>query len=173
MKKLFVLFSLVLCIWLFTGCGANGEGNTEPSETPVNNENVAIDAFVCNDVDLKIGAEMTEDIKSALGTATDVQEAPSCHYDGNDTIYFYDGFTVYTYTENDKQIIYLIEITNENYVATKNTCVGMSFEDVKTTLGEPQEETELVLVYNLSETTAIRFTQENSVVSMIEYEEIK
>ena len=66
-----------------------------------------------------------------------------------------------------------VEFASENYVATKNTCVGMSFEDVKTTLGEPQEETELVLVYNLSETTAIRFTQENSVVSMIEYEEIK
>lgn len=173
MKKLVVLLSLILSLLLFVGCSATGDTNTDPSENVTNNAEVAVDVFAYNDANLKIGSEMTDDIKTALGTATDVQEAPSCHYDGNDTIYFYDGFTVYTYTENDKQIIYLIEITSENCVATKNTCVGMTFDEIKTALGEPQEETELVLVYNLSETTAIRFTQENSAVSMIEYEEVK
>ena len=91
---------------------------------------------------------------SALGTASSVEEAPSCLSNGNDIkIYYYSGLTVYTYIEGDKEIIYEIEITSPSYTTTKGLAVGMTVADAEALYGTNYSNSGGVICYYDSSNT--------------------
>ena len=121
--------------------------------------------------ELKIGMTVNDDTVNSLGTVIDKQNAPSCHFDGNDTIYCYNGFKLYTYMDNGAQKLYLIEIDGSSVKTAKGASIGMTVDNIKSLYGEPEKETGTSIVY--SENGAnVRFTfNSDEVITLIEYEE--
>lgn len=172
MKKIISILLVALILLSFVACGKDtGDSTTKPEESTPASVTARDDSFVYSDVVLSIGEGISADTLKPLGEPLDKQSAPSCHFDGNDTIYIYDGLKIYTYADGDKEIVYLIEITSDVYSAKDGAKVGMTLDEIKTLLGAPSQETAVGLVYSISDTTAIRFTVADSVVTMIEYEE--
>ena len=177
MKKIISLFLVAIMVLTFVACGKDKSTNDTTEATNNNNKPAATvardDSFVTGDLVLNIGEAIPSDkLTTVLGEPLDKQSAPSCHYDGNDTIYIYDGIVIYTYADGDSEIVYLVELSSDTYTAKGDTKVGMTADEVKAILGTPTQETAVSLVYEVSDTTAIRFTLADSVVSMIEYEEV-
>jgi len=175
MKKAMCFILCTVLLLCLAACGGkddqiNPETNSNATAKP-GTDSVAEDAFVTDGVALSIGGTIQDGDLAPLGNPTDVQSAPSCHYDGNDTIYIYDGLTVYTYSDKDDEVVYLIEITNESYAAYKNTKIGMNVDEIKSVLGEPADETAIAVIYDISDDTTLRFSVSDSTVTMIEYEE--
>lgn len=104
---------------------------------------------------------------SALGKANSVQQAPSCHYSGMDNIYYYSGFTIYTYLKDSQEIIYDIEVTSSSYKTTKGVKVGDSADTVKQTYGSPAIDTADYIEYQ-SGSTHLAFYISGSTVNTIE-----
>lgn len=174
MKKIISILLVALMIFSFVACGKDTDGTTTTTadENAPAGTTARDDSFVHGDLVLNISEAISADTLTPLGEPLDKQSAPSCHFDGNDTIYIYDGLTIYTYADGDNEIVYLIEITSDAYTAKDETKVGMTVDEVKTVLGTPSQETAVGLVYAISDTTAIRYTVADSTVTMIEYEEV-
>ena len=119
---------------------------------------------------LRIGMTITDSFISSLGTPDDIQNAPSCHYDGSDTIYCYNGYSLYTYANGSNNYLYLVEIDGSGISSELGIHVGSSVDDVKSAYGNPSSETGTSLVYNLSN-CIIRFYKSGSSVTGINYEE--
>lgn len=170
-----IISFLICCMLIFsiTACTDNstaGTGDTEPASETV--PEAQIDTVVIKGVELALFSNLTEDILSALGTPEDTMKAPSCHFDGEDTIYTYGSFMLYTYAEGDEDVLYLIKITDDSVKTSENITVGSSYEDVVTAYGTPADESVAYAKFAVSEDTAIRFNfDENRSVSSIEYSE--
>ena len=175
------MLSLILCgllLFLFAACTPEETKTDASSVQSVGGTTQQDDvkgtpgSVVINGQALSVGMEMTDSILATLGTAQDIQTAPSCHYDGEDTIYIYDSYSLYTYANGDQDIVYLIEISGVGITTYLDIGIGVTREEVKDAYGEGTE-TQLSLYYAVDDTTGIRFTMDDGeTVSLIEYEEL-
>lgn len=118
---------------------------------------------------LTLGMDLTENIIAELGVAIEVLEAPSCHFDGNDTIYTYDNVILYVYQDGENNILYIIEITDSTITTNTGVTVGMAREEVVEIYGAEYDEYGTILEYTLDEANvAISF----DVDGFVEYIEI-
>lgn len=78
MKKGVLLLAVLLLATALSACGGKKE------------EGIAAHIEI-NGVELVLNAEFTAEKAEALGKTDQVIEAPSCHYDGSDSIYYYPG----------------------------------------------------------------------------------
>ncbi|ONI40370.1 hypothetical protein AN639_04985 [Candidatus Epulonipiscium fishelsonii] len=85
---------------------------------------------------LNIGDIISEATLLALGTPISTMNAPSCHFEGNDTIYTYTDYTLYTYKEGNDDKLYLIELTTPSIQTQKGAKVGMSMDEITNMYGE-------------------------------------
>lgn len=132
-----------------------------------------IDTIVINGQELSLFSQVTDDLITALGTPANTQKALSCHYDGEDTIYTYAGFVLYTYAHDESEILYLIEIKDSSIETSEGISIGSSYDDVIAAYGTPDDESVLFAKFIVSDTTAIRFEfDESRNVTGIEYSEI-
>lgn len=72
----------------------------------------------------------------SFGSPIEQAKAQSCHFDGMDTIYFYKGFSISTYLNDSKSIIYDIEISGEGIATPKGIKVGMKAADAVAAYGD-------------------------------------
>lgn len=73
---------------------------------------------------------------AALGTPSNVEEAPSCLSNGCDVKnYYYSGITVYTYIDGGREIIYEIELTSPSFTTAKGLAPGMTVADAEALYG--------------------------------------
>ena len=156
MKRVCVWFLAVVLALGLTACGEKKE------------EGLASRVTV-NGVELALGAEFTADMEKKLGETQEVVQAPSCHYDGTDNIYYYTGFTVYTYMEQEKSILYSVEITDAAISTPEGAKVGMTLDEVKAACGEGFEETVTGISYSLGEGMKLNFRAADNAVTLIEY----
>ena len=120
--------ALVLATVIVTGCG--NEASTEENQGSAQVEAAA--GITVNGQFLEIGMNITDDIINAIGTPLSVQTAPSCHYDGEDTIYSFEDVTLYVYKDGDKNRLYIVELVSENVTSPEGFKVGMTLEEVNT-----------------------------------------
>ncbi len=145
----------------------NGEDSTQNS---AGTEAIPDDAFVfCGNV-LEIGMTVTKELIANIGDTIDVQTAPSCHYDGEDTIYVYENFSLYTYLDGEKEVLYLIEITSDGVATPKGIKIGSTYEEMKNSYGTPIDETAVFSSYETS-TALLTFYITDGIVESIEYSE--
>ena len=197
LKKIGLLLICVCLIFMFTACskdavdtgaGVNSgtastlESNAEvtSSDTSSTESSASSEeskpsgnksgAFTVSGQTLEIGMNLTENVVTKLGDAIDIQSAPSCHFDGEDTIYVYDNYSLYTYADGDKDVLYLIEISAEGVTTADGIGIGSTYDDVKKAYGEPDDESATSLCYETS-TALLRITHDGTVVELIEYEE--
>ena len=80
----------------------------EETEAPVSDRDAAIAEAVQKA--LKLKDRPVSELYDAIGEPDSEDAAPSCMGPGEDVNLYYDGFTVYTYREGDKQTVVDAEI---------------------------------------------------------------
>lgn len=156
MKKLGILLLVFVMAFAISACG-------EKKDDGISTE------VKINGTQLALSAELTDDAQKALGDTVNEVQAPSCHYDGTDNIYYYDGFTIYTYMEGDKSIVYSIEIESSSISTTEGAKTGMTQDEVKKLYGDDFEETVTGISYTISEGKKLNFHVSDGAVTLIEY----
>lgn len=131
----------------------------------------SIAAYVTiNDTKVALGGVYDDTVAAALGDPTDIQEAVSCHYDGYDTLYYYDGYTVYTYLLEEQKIMYSIEITDASIKTPEGAAVGMTQAQIEELYGTEYEELTNGISYALDNNGAkLNFRMKENTVFCIEY----
>lgn len=110
----------------------------------------------------------TADFKAAFGEPITYTEAPSCNYDGNDTVCEYAGFNIYTYPDGETDRVSIIELTDGSVATNKGVKVGDT-EDVMTEkYGDVFMKTGYLWSYNATGGT-LSFTIEEGLITLIEY----
>ena len=178
MKKVLAITLVLMMIFALVGC--SGSGDVSSSETPsspsssnVSSENVNTDSgkITLGTAELKVGMVITEDIINKVGTPDDIMSAPSCFFDGEDTIYIYEDFSLYTYRDGDKDYLYIIELSTDKNATQFGGKVGMNIADIEELYGYDSTGTATSKVYKLGENSKLRFTfDETETVTLIEYE---
>ena len=165
-RVLFLLLSvaMVLALW---GCdrAPAADGSHGAGDTPSNQAYVLI-----NDTKVQLGGVFDDALATALGEPLDVQEAVSCHYDGFDTIYYYDGFTVYTYLLKENKIIYSIELESTDIKTPEGAAVGMTRAEIEEIYGTAYRELANGIAFSLQEDGAqLNIRIKEDAVFLIEY----
>lgn len=125
-------------------------------------------SVVINGVSVKPGQSF-ESVSSSFGTPSATTNAPSCHYDGMDTIYEYGGFSVYTYASSGGNIIYDIEVTSPSIPTKKGVSVGDSADKVLSAYGDGYSSKTDSLIEYRSGSESLYFSLSGGAVTMIEY----
>ncbi len=118
---------------------------------------------------LFLGKAVTSETLEALGEPVETMEAPSCHFDGMDTIYYYDDFALYTYLDGEDNVLYLAELSTANVATTQGATVGMAKDDLLATMGNSYEELGLLYSYDFGTYTLDFSFDDQDCVSLIEY----
>ena len=89
-------------------------------------------------VKLAVGQTM-DDVSSVYGTPVAFDESASCGgIPGTDRVYQYPGFTIKTTpAAGGKNVICLINLTDDTYTTDEGLYIGSTVAAVKTALGEP------------------------------------
>ena len=180
MKKIIALLVCLIMIFTLVGCGAtnNLSSNETPSDTTsdvssVGSEQTSADSgkITLGGAELSVGMVITEAVVNSVGTPDDIMSAPSCFFDGEDTIYVYEDFSLYTYRDGDKDYLYIIELSTDKNATEFGGKVGMNIADIEELYGYDSTGTATSKVYKLSENSKLRFTfDETETVTLIEYE---
>lgn len=159
MKRIFALalaVTLLLC-----GCGKSTDNNDKGGNAAT---------VKLGDVSLTVGAAFTAQQKDALGEPVSTEEAPSCHFDGMDTVYTYTGYSLQTYRQDDADILCVITIEDAAYPTDKGIKVGDTATAVTEAYGEAAEQTKYYVVYDLTEEVSLTFQLKDDAVTTILYE---
>ena len=143
MKKLLCVI-LVVCMAIFalTACsgggGQQGGGGQETGESqenpPVGGETFG--AFVYNNVSLGIGADVTEDVLSALGEPKNYTETTSCYFEGLDKTYYYGSFYLYVGAPADApEYVFAVELCDDTVATAEGLSIGDSKDKVESIYG--------------------------------------
>lgn len=166
MKKISIAMLLGFTL-IFTGCGSDDAEQEVVQEVKEVVEEVATHHATVNGIKLNVGEDITEDIINSLGEATEVLEAPSCHFDGMDTLYVFDSATLYVYKDGDKNILYIIEITGPGASTVDGANIDMTEEEVVALYGEDYEAYGVIMEYNIGD-YKIAFSFDGDAVEYIE-----
>lgn len=167
MKKILAFLCTVAIALTFVGCdqAAPDTGGQTAGDAP------AIQSYVMlGDAKVQLGGVFDDALAAALGEPLDVQEAVSCHYDGFDTIYYYDGFAIYTYLYKEDKIIYSIELESADIKTPEGAAVGMTRAEIEAIYGSEYGELANGISYPLQDAGAqlnIRIKEDS--VFLIEY----
>lgn len=150
-----ILLAVTLFTMLLVGCGGAG---AVQSYVTIQNTNVTL------------GAAYDDALAAALGAPTNTEQAVSCHYDGFDTIYTYDGFVLYTYQLDAQQIIYSIELKDAALSTPEGAKVGMTATQIEEIYGADYEQLPNGISYPLDKNGAkLNFRIKDDNVFCIEY----
>ena len=166
MKKGFCLLLSIVLLLSFAGCDRAGD-----DEKQNGGEGNAIASYVMiNGTKVQLGGVFDDTLAAALGEPLDVQEAVSCHYDGFDTIYYYEGFAVYTYLLKNDKIIYSIELDGGEIKTAEGAAIGMTLAEIEAIYGSEHSELANGIAYALGIKGAqLNIRIKNDAVFLIEY----
>ena len=153
MKRMLAI--LLTALLVLTGCGAS-ESLSAAVALPAGEK-------------VTVGAALSEEQRTALGEPFRTEQAPSCHFEGMDTIYVYDGFSLYTYREGDADVLYLLEITGAGVKSPEGIRIGDTAGAVQKACGEPDEADDYTMTYSLKDGVTLNFYLTDGAVSSFEY----
>ncbi|MGI6084230.1 MAG: hypothetical protein ACOYIF_02145 [Acetivibrionales bacterium] len=174
--KVFVIIMIIMAI--LAGCGSDTE-NVDPSPTGTstsenNTTNPATEKkskyfFEYNG----IAIHMNEDAKpvlEALGEPQNYFESPSCAFQGMDRIYSYNGFDLYTYSDEDdeNEYVFTVAFMSDAVATTEGIEIGDKFDKVIEKYGDGYEQSGEQYVYTDENCKLSFLTKDNEVIS-IEY----
>lgn len=117
---------------------------------------------------LSLGAD-TEEMRAALGEPASMERLPSCLFEGEDHVYYYDGLTVYAHPEDDAHVIDEMQITSQDYPTRRGVWVGTDVATVIERYGRRYEKTGNTMSYYITKQMRLIFTIENGVVVKYSY----
>lgn len=144
MNRLFAPLKLkqFLCLWLcllalfaLAACGNDTDPRTDHVYT-----------FRKGNLTIAVNAEVAP-ILDTLGQWKDYNESPSCGFTGMSKLYTYSGFEIETYPNNEKDLVYMIQLYDDTVSTPEGIHVGSSASDVKAAYGTPTTESSTALTY--------------------------
>lgn len=95
-------------------------------------------------------------------------KAQSCHYDGEDKIYVYNSYSLYTYMNGGKEILYLIDIHGTDITAPHGGRVGMTENEIKALYGSDFTAAGEAMRYDMGDGVELIIHLDGSTVNGIE-----
>ena len=106
---------------------------------------------------------------SALGEAKSVASQLSCHGEGEDKTYTYDGFSVNTYPDNGTDRVMEIVVSSAELPTSKGVKVGDSVDAVTSAYGQEFKKVGAYYSYDAGDDMSLQFFIENNAVAEIDY----
>jgi Zn/Cd-binding protein ZinT len=107
-------------------------------------------------------------VLSKLGNAVNVSSAPSCHGEGEDKTYEYNGFTIYTYPSGGNDLVLEINVQSSAVPTSKGVKTGSSLNDVTAVYGKGYTTDGNYVIYS-SGVKTLQFFMSGNTVSEIDY----
>ncbi len=162
MKKLMIIFILVLSI---VACSSDG------SKADADNKQLSDNyVFDYNGTVIAIDDE-AKGIIEQLGEPMEYFEAPSCAYQGMDKTYYYNGFEITTYTDEDIDYIANIVLVDDTVTTREGIYIGSSLDDIINAYGRNFEESTGLYAY-IKDGVKLQFIIKDDVVESIMYAKI-
>ena len=159
-KKGLVILACItlLAAMLLCGCQQTPEGDSSNGYT-----------ITIKGLELAIGQTL-DDVQGAYGAPVAYDESASCGgIPGKDYVYQYTGFTVKTTpAEGGKNVICLIELTDDTYETAEGLTIGSTADAVKKAMGNTDTATPTSLVYTKAD-MKLQFILRDGVVTNIQY----
>lgn len=102
----------------------------------------------------------------ALGEPLDVFKAPSCAFEGEDTVYKYDNIELYTYEKDGQPHISGIFLVNEEAQTPEGLHIGSTYDEMVSLYGDDYVEVVGSYTYLQGNTELIIVTSQEKVVSI-------
>ena len=123
--------------------------------------------FVYNGQRVSLNENMSS-VLSKLGKAASVSSAPSCHGDGEDKTYEYNGFTIYTYPSGGNDLVLEINVQSSAIPTSKGIKAGSSLNDITAVYGNNYTNDGNYIVFS-SGIKTLQFFMSGNTVSEIDY----
>ena len=123
--------------------------------------------FRAGGVDVAPGMR-AEDALDYLGDARSINSSPSCAFDGEERIYSYSGYDVYTEWEDGKEVISRVVLTSDAVSTERGIRIGDSFHDVVVAYGRNYEKKGENIEYD-GERCDVQFFFSDGIVTAIKY----
>ena len=162
MKKFISLILAMLMLLTFAGCGVNSDDTSSPYEAGY--------TFTANGVKIAMSDDASA-IVSALGNPISYTEETSCAFEGLDKTYYYGGFYMTTYPEDDKDYVYSVWFADDSVETEEGLYIGSSKSDVERIYGAEGANSENSYVFKKGNSKLIIIMTDN-VVSSIQYEAV-
>lgn len=160
-KYLAAAACLLLVLTGFAGCG-NSQGSEQTQG------NMGGYYFVSGTERIYPNSE-AEPLVRKLGTPSGgTYEAVSCAFEGKDTFYYYDGFTIQAYEKNGTKYVYTINLEDDTVKTAEGIKIGDSFSAVTVQYGTGYTASGSTYVYTRDNMT-LTFIIKNDKVSAITY----
>ena len=117
--------------------------------------------------EISVGDEAVDFI-SAVGNFDSQSSAPSCAFDGDDTVYDYPSFQLTTYNNNGVEILTGVYIKDSSVATKEKIEIGSTRADVIKAYGEEYKEEYGVVTYTKGKTD-LSFVIMDDVVTSISY----
>ena len=163
------------------GCGSNGSSSSKDASSSSAaasskvEESSSAAAVSANDVKFTYNGstvELNTEIDAmvvALGEPISVTSQMSCHGEGEDKTYTYDGFVVNSYPRDGKDYVMEIVVSNAGIPTSKGIEVGSSASDVVAAYGSGYKEVGVYYAYDAGNKMSLQFYIENDAVKEIDY----
>ena len=144
---------------------------TKPAATeapkPQGSFSAADTDFVYNGQRVSLNENMSS-VLPKLGKAASVSSAPSCHGDGEDKTYEYNGFTIYTYPSGGNDLVLEINVQSSAIPTSKGIKAGSSLNDITAVYGNNYTNDGNYIVFS-SGIKTLQFFMSGNTVSEIDY----
>lgn len=164
------------------GCGSNESSSSKKdtssssaaasSKVDESSSSAAVSAnevkFTYNGAAVELNTEI-DAMVSALGDPIDISSQMSCHGEGEDKTYTYDGFVVNSYPRDGKDYVMEIVVSNAGIPTSKGIEVGSSAADVVAAYGMGYKEIGVYYAYDAGDKMSLQFYIENDAVKEIDY----
>ena len=180
MKKGLLLITAMLLVLVlavsFAGCGSKkaedskDAKNDTPAQTEAAKAGLTAEdvVFTNNGVSVKLNGDADEAVK-ALGEAKDVSSQLSCHGEGDDKTYTYDGFVLNTYPLDGKDRVLEIVVKTAGIPTAKGVQVGDAVSKVTEAYGEDFKKVGMYYAYDAGDGKSLQFFIQDDKVQEISY----
>lgn len=159
----------------FAGCGSGNndtaQATTAAAESAAQGGSVisAADAvFSYNGASVELNSDADAAV-AALGEAKDVSSQMSCHGQGDDKTYTYDGFVLNTYPLDGADRVLEVVINQQGIPTSKGVQVGDSVSAVTDAYGTNYKAVGMYYSYDAGDGKSLQFFIENDAVKEIDY----
>ena len=180
MKKILIVMALVLALVL--SLAACGEEKPAPTDAPATTADTteaqapAAEGLSAEDVVFSyngVNVELDGDAQAALaalGAPVSESSQLSCHGQGDDKTYKYEGFILNTYPLDGEDRVLEIVINGEGITTSKGIKIGDSADAVTAAYGDGYRKIGMYYAYNAADgKKSLQFFMENDTVKEIDY----
>lgn len=174
---LVVMMTLSLAAEL-VGCGsdkAENDKKEEKKDTTSESQSADTGALTAEDLVFSyngVTVELNGDADAAvaqLGEAKDVSSQLSCHGEGDDKTYTYDGFVLNTYPLDGKDRVLEIVVNAPGIATSKGIEVGAAVADVTAAYGSDYKQVGMYYAYEGGDGKSLQFFVQDDKVQEISY----